>query len=510
MFSRNRVCVGLALLAALAGILLLQQLRADSIPGRFYTLASSLLLILTGGLLGGILTGRGLRLRMLDPRDSEREIHHAAMARVLSWQNETEQVLKQARREASAAARAKSEFLATISHEVRTPLNGILGMCGLLEETRLEKEQLEYAETIRRRGESLKAVLDDILDYSKIEAGEVEAEVEDFDLRSFLEEISERSAVESGAKNLRFHCHLDPDLPRIMRGSPEQLRQVLENLTTNAIKFTAEGEVCICVRKLKRDSQEALVLFEVSDTGAGISQDRQPDLFEAFRQGDASATRRHGGTGLGLSIARGLVELMGGEIGVASDQDRGSTFWFTVPFDLQEMQAVPPAPRAQDPEEEPAIAGDGADEAAVTGAERALASLNQPCRRHNVQELEIGRMKDESRKREGFDLDFLMQQLMGDEALARDILTSLLDDLPRRIDALQAALRQTDAEEARREAHSIKGTAGNVGAAELRRAAMKAEQACAAEDYQALPALLETIEEEHRILRRDLQQLLES
>jgi signal transduction histidine kinase/DNA-binding response OmpR family regulator len=261
--------------------------------------------------------------------------------RMLDHIQQRDAQLVAARDQAEAANHAKSQFLATMSHEIRTPMNGVLGMTELLLRSGLNVKQRRFADAAHRSGRGLLSIIDDILDYSKIEAGKLELEAIDFDLREAVEDAIGLLADLAQRKNLEIACRIDEALPAAVAGDPGRLRQVLTNLLSNAVKFTAQGEIVVSVQP----AEGGRVRFEISDSGVGMTPETVGRLFQPFHQADNTTSRRFGGTGLGLAIAKQLTALMGGEIGVRSRPGEGSTFWFTAALPAAAVQTALPGER---------------------------------------------------------------------------------------------------------------------------------------------------------------------
>jgi signal transduction histidine kinase/CheY-like chemotaxis protein len=283
-------------------------------------------------------------LREESERSRRGEAEVNALQQEINRHTLLEHELTKAKQAAEAAVMAKGEFLATMSHEIRTPLNGIVPMLDLLQHSRMQPDQLELVKTATASAQQLLRIVDDILDYSKLEADRLDLETTTFNLRELMESVITLMERPAEAKGLRLLLNIEQGVRLPVRGDPVRLRQVLSNLISNAVKFTERGNVTLSVKRLRETAAQHQLRFEVRDTGIGIEPAAQERLFQAFSQADASTTRLYGGTGLGLAICRRIVTLMGGRIGVESELGRGSTFWFEIP--LLKVQGDMPAQSA--------------------------------------------------------------------------------------------------------------------------------------------------------------------
>ncbi|MEA9750836.1 ATP-binding protein [Xanthomonas campestris pv. raphani] len=301
-------------------------------PWRIVTAAASVLALVCG-ICNAVAAYRASRaLGALTRQLDDTNTAQARMLQELQRHGELEQELLRAKQAAEAASLAKGEFLATMSHEIRTPLNGIIPMLELISRGQLSLDQRDMLQTATGSSLQLLRIVDDILDYSKLEANKLELEITTFNLRELLDGVAQLMQRTAEGKQLRLGLDIEPSVRLLVRGDPIRLRQVLGNLIGNAIKFTERGSVDIQLRRLGETRAQHLLRFQVRDTGIGIAADQQARLFRSFAQADASTTRLYGGTGLGLAICKRIIDLMGGRIGVESEPGRGATFWFEIPL----------------------------------------------------------------------------------------------------------------------------------------------------------------------------------
>lgn len=278
---------------------------------------------------------KGFQLGAVDyiPKPFSREELQARVNLHLTLRKYQEELIR-SKELAEAAAKAKAIFLANISHEIRTPMNGIIGMIDILKRTELTEEQHEYIDIIGISGENLLMIINDVLDFSKIEAGQITFEHIRFNLPDEVNEVIKILRYKALEKKLDLSCQIGPDVPDLLIGDPLRLKQVLINLCNNAIKFTKQGYVHICIDLQDVVDNQVRLYFEVQDTGIGISPENQAKLFKSFSQADVSTTRKFGGTGLGLAISKNLVQLMNGNIGIISEEGKGATFYFDAEFGI--------------------------------------------------------------------------------------------------------------------------------------------------------------------------------
>ena len=382
----------------------------------------------------------------------------------------TRSELEEARIRAEAGARAKSEFLATMSHEIRTPMNGILGMAQILEQTGLSAEQQEYVQTILQSGRALLTILNDILDFSTIEAGRLEIAPIEFDLERNVVEVTHLVAPRAEEKGLELRVRYAASCPRRLVGDAPRIRQVLLNLLGNAVKFTEQGSIEVSVEcaGCNNDGQPRLRIA-VSDTGIGIAAEAQASIFEPFMQIDASHARKFSGIGLGLAISRRLVELMKGEIGIDRRPAGGSVFWFTLPLPLGTAASRPTLPTSPSGDDAPVKVGAGGTAAASTAT-----TADEPRIDHQLLE----------GFRSQFGEDFAM------------LVDTFIDSTPALFADMNSALAANDAIALRRHAHSLKSSAATYGARRLASMASNCEQEIAAGRLAGIQHAIHALHEE--------------
>ncbi len=331
-----------ALISEMGGFLICEKLRANKET-------SSILLLMISAALANI-EGRVIGLNIgadacMGKPVEKREL--IAQVEAFFRISDTLMALKDARKEAEAAAQIKGRFLAQMSHEIRTPMNAVIGMTEMLSATEMSAEQWDLVDTIKKSGESLLNLINNILDFSKIESSKMKVRQHEFVLSHCVEDVIDLLAYNARGKELKLTARIDPSVPEMIRSDFDRLRQVLVNLVSNAIKFTDEGEVSLEVSTVEPSSAKGYkndkcrLRFSVKDTGIGIAKENQSMLFDAFSQVDSSDTRRFEGTGLGLAISKGVVELMGGEIGMESAEGKGSVFFFELPVSISHASDHP-------------------------------------------------------------------------------------------------------------------------------------------------------------------------
>lgn len=376
-------------------------------------------------------------------------------ARDISAQKDAEQAIIQARDDAETLARLKSDFLANVSHEIRTPMNTIIGMSHLVSKTTLTPQQLDYLDKIRQASQHLMRIIEDMLDFSRIESGRLTLAHSPFSPTELLENVAGLIREAAAAKGLQLTVQVAGDIPNRLQGDPARLAQILFHYAGNAVKFTTAGHVCLSVSCLEQTEARATLHFAVRDTGIGIAPEQQVRLFQSFEQGDSSITRRYGGTGLGLAIARQLATLMHGEVGVDSQPGSGATFWLRVVLDKMppDVPEVPDVPEMPEVSEIPGMS---------------IAPPVMPATAAPVQEM-LGVAVSGLDQRQG------LARMMGRQQLYLSLLHNFAAGQVESLPAIRRACAEQDRVLAHRLTHTLKGVAGNIGASTVQLAAAHLE-----------------------------------